>query len=152
MKPGSNAPPCSEIVRQLLIVQGAVTSVELNQPWPCFVSSMPDAPDNCVCIYDTNSQKLGRLHRGLEVIERPGIMVHVRAARYIDGFQQARKIEEIFDQVLRMTVDMGTDDGEFTIHSISRSGSIIPMGTEPESKKRRELFSLNVLLSFNPNQ
>lgn len=134
----------AQVIKQILLDEDLVTAHDSGQDWACFVSSMPDAPDKCVCAYDTAASKDGRLMQG-EVIEHPGVMLHVRSTDYASGWAKAKAIEAELDTVIKRTV-VG-DTHTYLIHSVRRPSSILPMGAEPGTR-RREMFSINLLLTI----
>ena len=132
------------IIDDLLLLQspsGAAT-------WPCYIGSMPDGDlisHDCACIYDTTGVKDGRLMIG-PTIQHYGIQLMIRSEEYQDGWEKIDDICSALDAVVQ--IDLIYNGETYRVHNISRSGSILPLGNEPNTK-RRFLFTANFLVTVH---
>lgn len=135
----------AEVLRALLIADGLCPSNQVSA-FACFVSSMPDEPDAVVCTYDSDGRLDGRLMRTGEVIEHPRVVIQVRSATFTAGWQKMEAIRALIDSVKRreVTVQVAT----YLVQNISRTSTILALGQEEGTTKRREYFSLNVLMTL----
>ena len=145
----------AQIIRKLLldtVLAGEFSAEEFssddfNTAWPCYVGSMPDNPNECICVIDTGSLKDGRLLRTGEVIEHPACQIQIRARKFSTGWGKGKLIQDKVDSVVKATVVMDADTTE-TIHAISRAQSLLYIGTETSTTKRRQLFTLNITITL----
>lgn len=122
------------------------SKVETGGLWPVFVSSMPDKPNNCISVEDTNPNLEGRFMRTGQTVRHYGVQIVVRSETYPIGHLKMRAIDEAVDKILQDLVT--TDQGTFRIDNASHFSGIISIGPEPGTT-RRELFSLNLLLTIS---
>ena len=116
----------------------------LGDPWPIYISHMPDKPDEIITCYDTGGTPDGRIQRTGEHIRHPGWQVRVRGLTYLAGYQQAKIIQRFLEQAERQAVVI--DGDTYTIHAITVRSDIIHLGQPDE--KRREAFTINGTLTF----
>jgi len=150
----------SSIIKQLLLdnalgvepsavgVTGTLTVSECNA-WPIYISHTPDGndiEDNALTIFDTASVKDGRLMTGSNILHQ-GVQVLVRANNYTLGWQRSKLLFDLFESVLRNQVLL--DACIYTIQSINITSPILPIGIAEDDTKRRDLFSINILLTIN---
>lgn len=131
----------ADVIAQLLINSGLGTLGTAEEAWPIFVARMPENLDNVISVFDTTGKKDGRYMRGGTVVERPGVLIGVRAQRYEIGYQKAKAIRDLIDATdhANVTIDAVT----YTVNSISRTTPIVSLG-ESEERKNQE-FSLNLI-------
>lgn len=67
---------------------GIMTVPSAASLWPFYVDSLPDAPDNAACIFDTTPVKDGRWMRGGAVQQHFGVEVLLRALASTTGWQK----------------------------------------------------------------
>jgi hypothetical protein len=135
-------------IRQLLI------DLELGSAsgtWPVFVSFLPAEPDNAICIYDTTGRLGGRLMENGLQIEHSGIQIRVRGDVYPDTWNKANAIAIALDQQIRRSIAI-SGENSYILHNASRTGSIIPLGLDPEDQRRRFHFTINTLLTISQQQ
>lgn len=135
----------AQIVRKLLIDLGVVSDVADHTMWPCYTGLMPEKPSESVCIYDTDGKKEGRVQIDGESQIKEGFNVRVRSDDLTRSYLKAKEIINAFDSVLRRTVQLG--DQAYFVQAISRTGSIMYLGTETPTSKRR-LHSANAIVSI----
>jgi Bacteriophage minor capsid protein len=135
--------PPSDILRQLII------DLELgseDSAWRTFTAFHPDDPDASICVYDTAGRPDGRLMSTGERIEHPGFQIALRHRSYLSGWERAILLANTLDQQRRVVVDFPDGDA-YMIHNISRMGTVIPLGMEIDSPKRRHSFTINGTLT-----
>ena len=135
----------AEILRQLLIDQGLGTS---SSAWPVFVNNMPETPDNCISINDTESVESRRNPVTGDTAVVHGVQVMVRGGTFPLARAKVLAIHEALDRdVLRTAVAVaGTG---YVVQAVSRIGAGIPLGTDGASK--RHLWSINARMTVLQN-
>jgi len=117
-----------------------------GEDWSIFISFLPDLPDKAICIYDTAGKLDGRMMRTGEQIEHPGIQIRVRGPTYEETWLKAQAIALTLDAVQNSVVT--TDEEEYIVHNVSRTGAIIPLGIEENTRGRRHHFTINMILTL----
>lgn len=145
--------PPSQIVSRLLISLG-LGSLPTTEPggveWPAYFSREPTAPDNCITVYDTDGQDDGRSMINGETFSHYGFQIRVRATTYSIGWVKADTIATFL--VEDVYLDTVTIEGvTYTVQCIARVSDVIKLGKESPTSKR-ELFTINALLSLNETQ
>ncbi len=142
--------PPSEYIKQVILTAGLVTDGGQDPKgiWSCYLSSMPPEPDNAVCIYDTMGMKDGRYMKDAlgGVVFHPGVMIHVRSQGYAAGWNKGEQILAEIDLVKSSTYTVRGVPNVIT--SINRNNGVLHLGAEPTGTKRRDLFSINLLMTF----
>jgi hypothetical protein len=137
-------PPCM-IIRQLMLDLALASQISDNDDWPVFDSNMPDRPDDCIIVTDTDSLLDGRTQFDGETQEHFGFQVKIRSKGPVEGYRKLAEIAASFDDsVLKFPVDVGANS--YTVQSITRRSGIIKMGKE--SVSARNLWSLNCTASI----
>lgn len=139
--------PNADIIRSLLIALGLGAAAPPTA-WPVYVAYMPGSPDNVVVIYDTSGRMDGRLMATGQQITHPGVQIQVRGVSYPTAFAKAQAIAEALDVQRRVEVVSG--EFTYTLHNISRTGDVLPMGIE-QTDRPRHLFSVNAVLTVTRN-
>lgn len=115
-----------------------------------FVSFLPDQPDEIVGVFDTTGRPDGRIMRTGERIEHPGVQIQVRGKNYSDTWQEANGIALFLDGVKNKSVVVGSNES-YVLHNVTRIGTIIPIGLETVSQRRRHLFTINMIVTLSEN-
>lgn len=150
----------AQIVQAYLVTQGVVqmpavpNQTELYSQLPgdgttlCYVSSMPDDPDQVVALYDTagifwgkNQRKQSRVH--------PGIKILARSLDYASGYALVNLIATTLDSFTTGNV-VTSDQVSHAVQSIFRVSPIIALGEEVG--KKRQLWSLNARVAFQDSE
>lgn len=133
----------SQIVRQLLIDLNVGTA---SGTWPIYYENMPDAPDNCVAVFDTEPVDVRRDHVTGETALIRGIQVMVRAVDVRTAYLKCKDVNKAFDEdVYRDEVTL--DESIYRVQAISRLSAEIPVGADGATKRR--LYSTNARLSVS---
>jgi len=135
----------AQVLKKLLLDESLVNA-HTSATWPCFINSMPDTPDNAVCTIDTGAEKQGRIMRTGEVIQKPAVQIQFRAKTFSEGWTKAKAVEAVLDALYRRSITLESID--YMLHSVRRHNTVLPLGAEPGGN-RREMFSLNILLSLS---
>jgi hypothetical protein len=125
-----------------------------NPDFVGYVTSLPDEPDNAICVQDTVGRLDGRIHKTGETIVHPGIQVRVRSESFVLGWAKANEIKTALEQIKNDSVSVvdpisGTTH-TYTIHSATLTSPILPIGEGKEG--RRENFTINVVLTITENE
>jgi len=83
--------------------------------------------------------------RGGERIVHPGWQLRVRATDYTTGYGQIYDIRTLLEGIRRERVDIGA--AAYRIDAVTIISDILPLGQEPEGK-RRDTFTLNGIMTF----
>lgn len=126
---------------------GSMTLPSAKENWPLYIASMPDGSNvktNCGALYDTTPVKDGRLMSG-PVMEHQGLQLKIRCNNYETGYTKINSITSALDAVVDGEVTVSPYD--YQIYNISR-GSVTSLGLEPDTTKRRYLFTVNFLITI----
>lgn len=132
----------AELIRAALVAAkvGVLPSSATPPVWPVFVGSLPDSPDNAICVYDLEGNTEGRNMRTGRTLTHPGYQVRVRGVDHPTGYTKIAAIQAALDAVYDLEVAVSGRD--YTIHSIMQSSGVLSLGEEPDGK-RRNGFTLN---------
>jgi len=110
----------------------SISALALTFTTDLFVSEMPHAPDDCVCVYDTGGENSEVDY----VYERPTIQVRVRGAKggYQDGHALAQSIRDELNGLANHTINAARYVGIWV------EGDIIALGYDDN---HRPLFTVN---------
>jgi hypothetical protein len=139
------------ILSQYFIDEGILTEPGQSGIWEVFVGLLPDdevangIPDDIVAIIGASDNKDGRIMKTGESIIHEGIQLMVRAVNYNTGWAKAKSLRTAMDGIKRDTVTISGSD--YRIDSVTIASGPVAIGQE-DSTKRRELFSLNVLVTL----
>jgi hypothetical protein len=136
----------SLIIRKLLTNSSAVTHPDDQGIWPAFAGHMPDDPNDLVTIYDT----AGVVHHKASdktVAEHYGFEVHVRCRDKADGWLKMSNIIDVLDRV--HNTDASLSNEVYTVVNVQRTSTVIPLGLETGTNKRRFGFTCNFLVAIN---
>lgn len=136
----------ADITRRLLIALGIGADPELSNVWPIYCGSEPDAPDNCVTVYDTQGQSDGRSMNGGELFTQYGVQVRIRASTHAGGGHA--KADEIRQALAEQVYDEAVHVGSSTylVGCYSRIGDVLALGKDAPTSKR-SLYTLNALVT-----
>ncbi len=138
----------ADIVAQYLIDQGLLITPGDSGEWPVYVGSLPDGNDasnEAVGCMDTTPVKDGRIMRTGENIFHWGGQLLVRAIDYNIGWAKTVALMESLEVVKRVTVTI--ESVNYRLDNITIASGPVALGQE-EGTKRRELFSLNFLVTL----
>ena len=137
----------ADILRYLLIdgSQGA-NPIPTGSNWPIYSAVELDSPDNVITTYNTTGKVQGRIQHSGQFVEKPGVMIRIRAATHQVGYAKGKSIEAFLDTgVYKDIVTIG--GSVYEVHAISRSGNLIFAGRDSSSSKRF-LFTHNVTVTL----
>jgi len=132
----------SFIIGSLIISENIMTIPSLNTDWPLYVSYLPDGEnvqDNAGAIYDYFSEEHHSMRSGF-CGRHFFCQVIIRSLEFEAGRQKIAEILNQLETINRDTIKIG--DYEYEIQVVNPVSGIIPLGLEPETK-RRYLFILN---------
>lgn len=129
----------ADVVRHVLIGLGLGTA---SGAWPVFVDSEPNAPDNCVTVYDTQGLDQGRDMNSGEMLGPVGFQVRIRAADHQTGWAKADAIAEMMAKSVYQR-QVAISGRVYVVHAISRVGNVIRLGKEQNGN--RSLFTVNAV-------
>ncbi len=138
----------ADVTAQLLIELGLATDPTAGGAWPVFVNGEPDAPDDCLTVYDEGGQDDGGLMAG-ELQAHYGVQVRCRTRSQALGWI---KLEAIRDALGRLdanqTVAMveGTPTS-YLVRCYAGIGQALVLGRDGSSSRR--LLTLNALASLD---
>lgn len=141
----------SQILEKFLITNSLVVAAPSGSEsnWPCYIAIVPDrkeTPSNIVSIFDTEGDYDGRYLRTGVVVEHPGFQIRVRSTDYQAGYIKMLTIRnKITQEATKAQITL--DSSTYTIQS-AFAGTVMSIGTEPNSTKNRHLFVINGTISF----
>jgi hypothetical protein len=138
------------IIQQMIIdLGGLVTDPSANGSWPCYVGLMPDSPDNCVSVRDTEGRLQGREHVTGYLFEKHGIQIRIRSDGPVDGYVKAAAIFNALNPVTNREVtvmdEVGTASTSYRVQSVQHTSPVLRLG--PEQGTRRYLWTVNDIVS-----
>lgn len=116
-----------------------------------YVAVLPETPDETVGFFDTAGRLDGRMMRTGEQIEHYGVQIQVRGRVYLDTYDRAKDLALLLDGIIKQTVAINSDE-IYTLHNVSRSGAVIPVGIETVGSRRRHLFTINMTVTVTQEQ
>lgn len=135
----------AEILRAYLVASGnAQLPTTAGATWPISVGSLPDAPDQHLCIYDTAGKLDGRIQETGETQQKPGFQIRARAGTFQKAYQKLELLLSVCDTVNQQAVALETKN--YLIHSVTLTSPILHLGQE--EGKTRTSFTLNGLLTI----
>ena len=138
------------IMSKYFIDEGLLDDPTGSSPdWPVYVGALPDGnltDNDAVGCLDTTPVKDGRVMEDGDNIFHHGIQLILRSLAYNTGYAKIDELKENLETVNRDTV---TVDGDtFRLDNVTLSTGIVTLGQEDEGSKRRELFTLNFLVTL----
>ena len=128
----------AEVVAQLLVDLGLAT---YNAAWPVFVANEPGVPDEVLTVYDTAASDDGRTMPAGELEGQFGWQIRARSRTHRAGWAKMDSIQRTFaESVYGRAVVI--DGVTFVVHSLSRIGSVLPIGPESATSVRL-IFTMN---------
>lgn len=136
-----------DITRWLLIGLGLGADPEESTVWPIFATSEPDAPDNCLTLYDTTGSDDGSSMIDGELYTHHGVQVRIRAATHSGGgYAKASAIRHALAELVHdETVHVGATT--YLVQCYARIGEVLTLGKDAPNSKR-SLFTLNATVSL----
>jgi len=137
----------AELLRASLVSAGlgVMRTRNPNNDWPVYVSHLPDAPANAICVYDTAGVKDGRVMGTGETFQHPGFQIRVRATDYATAHTKIRAVVTHLDTIRQQT--LAVDEDSYKLVAVTQMGNPIPLGREDDGAQR-ESFTLNGILAF----
>ncbi len=135
----------AKIIKELLVDLDVVDGS--GNDWKAYVAFLPDKPDQTVCIYDSVGKPDGRIMATGERIEHLGVQVMVRGLDYPAVYAKVKEICDALDGVIKVSVATSSEDS-YTVHNVSRVGTPLAIGIEPEGERRRHSFSINAVTTI----
>jgi len=99
-------------------VKTLIASINTNT----YTNDMPDAPDNCVCIYNTGGYETEYVMNNDIDYERPTIQIRVRNTSYETADAQLVAIKQILDKQSETTINSTKYMTFYCISDILRIG------------------------------
>lgn len=137
----------ADITRWLLVNNGQLGNPNTaGVEWPCYATTEPAKPDNCVTVYDTGARVHGRTMTDGELQEHHAVMLQVRAKDHQTGKAKISALRTYLSKnvVLAGVVINGT---AYLIQSYSKIGEVMALGREVGTSAR-VVFTLNCTVSI----
>jgi hypothetical protein len=137
----------ASVLAQWIINQAYMTLPSSGTTWPLYISYLPDGDDvedDCGAIYDTTPIKDGRLMSG-PIVQHYGVQLTIRSTGYDDGWDKINAISAAMDAINLVTVTRNSVD--YLLETVTRTG-VNSLGVEPDTTKRRYLFTANFVLTM----
>jgi hypothetical protein len=144
-----NHPP-GKIIQKLLIDLAHGTSLSSSGNttglWPVYYGTLPDTPDNAICVIDTEPMQYGRDMVVGQRCEHPGFQVLVRCDNLVNGYIKAQDIAIAFDKDVYQEVVL-LEGNTYSVQAVTRTSGVFTIGLEIGSTRRR-LYSVNATASL----
>ncbi len=135
--------PQGRIIQELFILLGIGTNPLNSSVWPVFSPKEPDAPDNCLVIWNKDGEEKGNDNNSGEVFLYRGISVLVRATDHNTGYQKAMSIRSTLNKsVDHAVVSLG--DSLYCIDCVTTTGDVMDLNMGKTSD-RLQRFTVNAL-------
>jgi hypothetical protein len=140
----------ARLLRACLIKLGLVLYQGMGSLPTCFVSSMNNAPDVAVVVFDSGGRMLGRRPRTGRQDIIPRLAVKVRSLSYNGGWGLSQQIaNSLNENTSPYLVQLPEDGSIWYLQTIVPAGSIQSLGEEVGTK--RQLFGFDVSLVIQDN-
>lgn len=135
----------AQIIAQILVDLGLGTDPDDEDDWPIYAVSLPDTPDNAMCIYDTQGTMDGSSMIDGEVQEHHGFMVRIRATSHSVGQAKANAVVQGLDKSVRNEV-VTLDSSTYLVTQTGRMSG--PLNNGPEPTSSRIIFTVNAVAAL----
>lgn len=139
----------AELVRMCLVHRGWVTMPDPTMPIPangstyCFVSSLPNEPDQLLYLRDSTGLIFGKRQNDGKVLEHPGIVIIMRSLDF--GRDWAMDLLEAIESITHTDITM-PDGMIYHVQSVYRTSTLADMGEEVG--KRRHSWTANARVAM----
>ena len=143
--PGTLAHSPGDILRRVIIDLGLGIDPETNaseNTWPVYAEGESDKPDTAITVRTTVGVAGPRMMINGEYNDADGVQVRIRAGNHTTGWVKAKAVDQALCALSLKTISFGS--ASYLVWSLSRSGTINPLGNEPGNK--RKLFTINYLM------
>lgn len=137
----------ANVLQIYLIAQGVFTNPASGMPWPLFVNQMPNMPNICAAIYDTDGLLDGREMKPGRTVMHPGFQIRFRVFTFVDASAKGAAVEDKLDAILRSIVVINPKT--YKIQATRRMSPVIPIGQEEGTT--RLIFTLNGTITYGEN-
>lgn len=138
----------SDVLKAFLIASsGALFSdpvVTPGQPWPLYVSSLPDGagiPDDVAAVYDTEGIIPHRLLASGTNAQKFGLQLKARSLNPPDSFNLLDATAVTLSKLKRPVVAVGSTN--FTVDTVIQTSPVLSIG---QDERRRALHTVNFYL------
>jgi hypothetical protein len=148
----------AEILRAFLVREGVlampfvkgktvpIVQHPLTELTPCYVSSMPDDPDQAVTIYDVSGIMFGRRQPDGKQMLHPGMSVLVRTINYGTGYNLTNMLAVVAETLDSSQSPVVVNDQEYWVQTVYRTSTVTSLGEEVGNKRQRFSFDLRMAL------
>lgn len=140
----------ADVLQHYLVVRSLATLGGAGGTWPVFSNGEPNAPDNCITIYDTDGLENGRPMIDGGDVGPMGIQVRVRAVNHATGWAKINAIKENLESSNPAVGPyhygpLTVNARSYRIQCVVKIQDVIPLGKMvPQS--RLSLFTFNALI------
>lgn len=111
----------------------------------CFVSAMPNEPDQVVALYDMHGLIFGREMKEGKYQQHNGVLVKIRSLDYGLGYALANNIALALGTLHAKAITV--DEEDVVIDNVYKTTTVVPLGEEVGT--RRQLWTINARISFS---
>lgn len=138
----------ADVVAEMIISDLALMADPTGSAaWPLRVAHEPDIPDNCGTIYDTPGIIESRLMSNNVVVVHHGFQLRFRGSGYSATWTKLNTVCTGLAGVFNQEVTLGGAD--YTVQACTRTSSIVSLGKEMGNTKRRNLFTVNYIVTLS---
>jgi hypothetical protein len=115
--------------------------------WPISYDTIANAPDNALCVYNTDGRLDGRIMNTGEVVEHPGIEIKIRGTGSGVAYRKAVSLANFLDTICGAPVAI--DAKRYILAAITRTTPVLRLGQE--EGQQRFLYTINAILTVREN-
>lgn len=125
----------ADIVRRILIAEGAGTDPDENDEWPVFCAKEPNTPDKTITIYNMVGFSDGRFMVDGELFYHPGIQLRIRSEHSPQGAAKAHAVRNLMSRLNKEEVTVsGTP---YLLYCLGKITEVRELGDESPTSKRQ---------------
>lgn len=141
----------ADVLASYLFTTGIVTIPSQNKPWPLYLNSMPEKPDEAITVFDTAGLEDGKVMKTGTTLFHPGYQFRLRVINNSRAVAKGLEIETYLDSILREEVVIPTRPDvptkTYLLQAIRRTSNVIPIGAEEGGS--RLIYTLNGLITYS---
>lgn len=117
------------------------------RPWPLFVNSMPELPNEAITVYDNIGDMDGKDMRTGRTLIHPGFQFRIRTIDNRRGEKKGGELIDAMDGIYRDVVVL--ESVSYLIQAAKLTTPTIPIGAEEGGS--RLLYTVNGILTYGVN-
>jgi hypothetical protein len=139
----------AQIMQELLVTHSQASRPLDEGAWPCFVSTLPNTPDECIAVYNSGASRDGRDARTKATLWHPRVQIRVRALSYQDAVDKIDEIVAELETIQMEWIQPDSNDYVYQIQTVSVTASPVelPVGDNNDRTDFAATFQMSVAKS-----